>query len=145
MFVSDAAVQLVHLLADAATKPGHEGYRRAGDLMSELHIRSEHTLTNIITKAAILAPSVYPGSALVRNDINGYRLSDKLTVADMLQERGRLRAARTKMMRVAAALKASKNGPVTHLLGQQLTAFSQTVIEPLLETLDYLVLADNGG
>lgn len=143
MSINETAERLLDLLADAATDPEHEGYLRQSDLMSALHIRSPHTLNDIVTVAAIMAPAVYPGSALVRNHVEGYRLRDRLSLTDMRQERGRLRSARTKIIRAAACLSASRNGPTAHLAGLQLNAFNETVMRPLLQTLDELVVSDS--
>jgi hypothetical protein len=143
MTINETAERLLDLLADAATDPLHEGYLRQADLMSALYIRSEHTLDDIVTVAAIMAPAVYPGSALVRNQIEGYRLRDRLSLSDMRQERGRLRSARTNILRAATCLSASRNGPTAHLAGLQLTAFNDTVMRPLLQTLDQFVVSEN--
>ena len=55
------------------------------------------------------------------------------------------RPVRTKIIRAAACLGASRNGPTAHLAGLQLNAFNETVIRPLLQSLDELVVSNNTG
>jgi hypothetical protein len=130
---------LILLLGDAATYPGHPGYMTQAMLMGALRVKSAHTFNDIVTRAAIIAPNVWDGSAVAWNRKDGYRLVDRQTQADLRVERGRARAMRTKMDRLVAGFSAKDNSPLLHMIGRQLQAFVASVIEPLLGELDEIV------
>jgi hypothetical protein len=131
---------LIALLATAATTPGTMSpYVEQEDLKFALGIVSDHTMSDVVTRAALHVGASYPGSAIVRSKILGYRLTDEATTEELAEERTRLRCAKTKLERTGIALSANNNGPLARLVGQQLIGFITAIFDPILENMDQIV------
>lgn len=139
--INEKAGALIALLADAATQPGTVSpYLTQRDLMDALEIRSEHTMSDVVTRAALFVVNAgYPGYAVLQSKEDGYRLGDEYTVREIRVERARLKAVRTKAIRTSNAMLVSKAGPQSRMVGRQLAQFVVMVVEPALEALDEIV------
>jgi hypothetical protein len=132
---------LIQLLAQAATAPNTTSpYLSAKDIKAALNLTSVTTVYQVVTRASLrVGASKYAGSAIFRSDRDGYRLADEGTKLEIIEERARLKATRTKTMRTAHALLASGSGPMSKMVGQQLLQVVNTVIDPAIASMPTII------
>jgi hypothetical protein len=139
--LNDMADTLIDLLADKATQKGAVSpYMTQSDLMDALGIRSHGTMSDVVTRAALRVTTAgYPGYAILRSKETGYRLGDKYTVAEITEERTRLKAVHTKVIRSSTAMLVNRAGVHSRMVGKQLAQFAEMVVTPAIEALDDII------
>jgi hypothetical protein len=125
----------IDLLADAATQPGHPGFMTQKALMCALRVTSKHTMSEVMTAAAIHVRDRYPGYCITNPRCEGYRLLDEPTRKGKLRDLQRLRSSRTLMTRAATVFQARYSGPICNFVGKSLDQFIATVITPAIEQI----------
>ena len=138
--LNEYAVQVIEILGNTATAPDAlSPYMTQKELAEAIGVTSMHTMSDIVTRACTLVPTMWPGCAILRSKRNGYRLGDSYTVKELAEERGRLKAVRTKQIRAAIALDVNGAGPESQMIAAQLMATVNTVIEPAIARLDEII------
>lgn len=140
--IRDAAADLISLLAESATAKGKVSpYVTQRDLMEALDVRSPHTMSDIVTRAAFMvADAGYLGCAIVHSTTYGYRLADEAHRAEIKSERTRLKRARTQVLRASKVMGVSNAGPQSKVAAQAVTA-SLTMLDMAIDALDEEVTA----
>ena len=124
-----------------ARDTGRPAYRRNEELMAAVGIdRNHHLRYWLITQLALELPDRAPGWALVENDVEGYRLATKATVADLKRQRRKCRTIRTMLSRVLNVVLLFGNSRSVREIARPILE-ARTQVQVALDCLDREVVA----